>query len=174
VVAHYLLDVNVLLALAWPNHMHHGEAHGWFQRRRHKGFATCPLTQLGFVRISSNPKFTKDAVPPATALGLLDRLTGLREHSFWPDLLSCKEALASNQLIVGYRQLTDLYLLGLAQSHSGELATFDRSIPTEGRSAKLVEIIGEPESREQLTRDPEAKNRATHSPPSHQSGPQIP
>jgi toxin-antitoxin system PIN domain toxin len=134
--------------------MHHGEAHGWFQKHRHKGFATCPLTQLGFVRISSNPKFTKDAVPPVTALELLDRLTGLPEHSFWADALSCKEALAGDQLIVGHRQLTDLYLLGLAQSHSGVLATFDRSISTGGRSAKRVEIIGEPESREQLTRNP--------------------
>jgi uncharacterized protein len=149
VVAHYLLDVNVLLALAWPNHMHHSEAHDWFQKHRYKGFATCPLTQLGFVRISSNPKFTKDAVPPVTALELLDRLTGLPEHSFWADTLSCKEALASDQLIVGHRQLTDLYLLGLAQSHNGVLATFDRSI-----SAKRVEIIGEPGSREQFTRDP--------------------
>jgi toxin-antitoxin system PIN domain toxin len=147
VVAHYLLDVNVLLALAWPNHMHHGEAHRWFQQHRHKGFATCPLTQLGFVRSSSNPKFTKDAVPPATALELLDRLTRLPEHSFWPDVLSCKEALAGDQLIVGHRQLTDLYLLGLAHGNSGVLATFDRSIPN-------AEIIGQPETPEQLTRTP--------------------
>jgi toxin-antitoxin system PIN domain toxin len=143
VVARYLLDVNVLLALAWPSHLHYSDAHSWFQKNRNKGFATCPLTQLGFARLSSNPKFTKDAVSPQTAIALLDRITTLPEHSFWADALSCKDALESDQLISGHQQLTDFYLLGLVRSNGGVLATFDRSVPTGGVFRKRVELIGD-------------------------------
>jgi hypothetical protein len=97
---------------------------------------------LGFIRLSSNPKFTKDAVSPQTALALLDRITALKEHRFWPDSLSCKEALDSDQLIAGHQQLTDFYLLGLARSKGAVLATFDRSVPTGGAFRKRVELIG--------------------------------
>ena len=141
-VAKYLLDVNVLIALAWPTHMHHQEAHGWFRENRVKGFATCPLTQLGFVRISSNPKFTKEAVSPKTALVLLERITNLKEHVFWPDKLSCKDAMEGAELIVGHQQLTDLYLLGLARSHDAILATYDRSAASAGVFRDHVELIG--------------------------------
>jgi toxin-antitoxin system PIN domain toxin len=142
VVARCLLDVNVLIALAWPSHLHHGEAHEWFQKHRRQGFATCPLTQLGFLRLSMNPKFTKDAVSASTAMALLNRITGLKEHSFWPDSLGCKEALVSDQLIVGHQQLTGYYLVGMARSRGAVLATFDRAIPVSGVFRKFVELIG--------------------------------
>ena len=64
----YLLDTNVLIALAWPNHIHHQEAQNWFAKKRSAGFRTCPLTQTGFVRISSNSQFTSPAVTPGEAL----------------------------------------------------------------------------------------------------------
>jgi hypothetical protein len=141
VVARHLLDVNVLLALAWPAHVHHGEAHAWFQKHRQSGFATCPLTQLGFVRISSNTKFTKEAVTPNTAFLLLERITALREHVFWPDALSCKKAFENAPLFAGHRQLTDLYLIGLARGNGGMFATFDRSVPMSGTFGESVVII---------------------------------
>jgi len=50
-----LLDVNVLVALAWPTHLHHEPAHHWFHRRRINGWATCTLTQIAFVRLSCQP-----------------------------------------------------------------------------------------------------------------------
>lgn len=128
-VVPYLLDVNVLLALAWQDHMNHQEAHQWFDTHRAAGFATCPLTQLGFVRISSNQKFTRDAVSPATALHLLERITRLPGHRFWSDSVSCHDAFRSAPLLVGHKQITDFYLLHLAQAHGGVLATLDRRIP---------------------------------------------
>jgi uncharacterized protein len=137
VVRPYLLDVNVLLALAWPTHLNHRDAHEWFHRRRQSGFATCPLTQLGFVRASSNPKFTKEAATPFSALTLLGRITELKEHVFWPDSLTCGNAFAHSPLIVGHQQLTDFYLIGLAEAHGGIFATFDRAVPP----GEFVEIL---------------------------------
>jgi uncharacterized protein len=122
--------------------MHHGEAHAWFRKNRRRGFATCPLTQLGFIRLSSNSRFTKDAVSPLTAIALLDRIATLSEHTFWPDALPCIEALESDQLIAGHQQVTDFYLLGLARRNDGVLATFDRSVPRGGAFRKRVEMIG--------------------------------
>ena len=59
-----LLDINVLLALAWPDHQHHAAAHGWFAQESRLGWATCAFTQLGFIRLSSNPAYTSGAVIP--------------------------------------------------------------------------------------------------------------
>lgn len=137
-----LLDVNVLIALAWPSHMHHLEAQEWFARNRSRGFRTCPLTQTGFVRISSNRKFTLDSVTPAAALLLLDRITTLPEHEFWPDDLPVRAALSTFRLISGPRQVADAYLLGLAASHGGVLATLDRGIlALAGGDGDLTEIL---------------------------------
>lgn len=124
----YLLDVNVLIALAWPSHVHHREAQGWFAKARKAGFRTCPLTQTGFVRISSNPKFLPDAVLPSDAMALLERITALPQHGFWPDDLQLEEALRGQRLLLGHRQVTDAYLVALATAHQGILATFDRAL----------------------------------------------
>lgn len=64
---HALLDTNVLLALAWPNHQHHEQAHAWFSAYARKGWSTCAFTQLGFIRLSSNPAYTTNAVSPQDA-----------------------------------------------------------------------------------------------------------
>jgi len=87
----FLLDVNLLLALAWPNRLHHRDA-AFANRRRH-GFHTCPITQAGFVRISTNPAFKPDAVPPLQAVDLLARIAALDGHGFWPDDLSVTAAI---------------------------------------------------------------------------------
>ncbi len=140
----YLLDSNVLIALAWPPHVHHNLAQGWFARRRSSGFRTCPLTQLAFVRISSNPTLTPRAVSPGQALSLLDRITGLPEHGFWPNDLALKEALQAHQPILGHRQFSDAYLLALAATHGGLLATLDRGVLSlPGATPALVELLAE-------------------------------
>jgi predicted nucleic acid-binding protein len=73
-----LLDLNVLVALAWPSHIHHGVAHEWFAQQRSNGWATCPITQSGLVRLSSNSRITPDAVSPEVALNLLSKSIGMK------------------------------------------------------------------------------------------------
>lgn len=125
----YLLDVNVLIALAWPHHVHHRSAHHWFGQRGRNRWATCPLTQTAFVRTSSNPKILPDAVSPREALEALKKIVGVPGHIFWPDDLSPTTMQAYESVaLVGHRQVTDAYLLGLAQHHDGKLATFDNGI----------------------------------------------
>ncbi len=136
----YLLDVNVLIALTYTQHVHHRQARGWFTRNRQTGFRTCPLTQLGFVRLASNPKLTAGAVTPATALAALTRITELAGHDFWPDDLPC-ELLQSNRALSGHRQVTDAYLLALAEAHGGVLATLDRGLLTLAERPETVEIV---------------------------------
>jgi toxin-antitoxin system PIN domain toxin len=138
----YLLDTNVLIALAWPNHVHHAEATAWFERKAASGFRTCPITQTGFVRISSSPSFTANAVNPAEAFALLDRITRLPGHGFWPDDLSAVDAFAPRPLLSTHRQVTDAYLLALAAAHEGVLATLDRGILSVARqSQEHLELV---------------------------------
>ncbi|MBM3749187.1 MAG: VapC toxin family PIN domain ribonuclease [Acidobacteria bacterium] len=140
----YLLDSTVLIALSWPPHVHHRLAQDWFARRRTSGFRTCPLTQLAFVRISSNPTLTPRAVSPMQALDLLNRITALPEHGFWPDDLTLQEALHVHQPILGHRQYTDAYLLALAAAHGGLLATLDRGVlALPGATPDAVELLSE-------------------------------
>ena len=124
----HLLDINVLIALAWPNHIHHEETTAWFESRAALAFRTCPITQTGFVRISCNPAFTSGAVTPEEALGLLHKVVELPGHSFWPDDLPLTNAFLPPVLLSGHRQITDGYLLALAIAHDGLLATLDRGI----------------------------------------------
>ena len=137
----YLLDTNVLLALAWPNHVHHAQALDWFRRKGSGGFRTCPITQTGFVRISSNPSFTPQAVTPGEALALLERITRLPRHEFWPDDLSVDAGFGLQPPIVGHRQVIDGYLLALATEHGGVLATLDRGVAAIAGSAGAAEIL---------------------------------
>jgi toxin-antitoxin system PIN domain toxin len=121
-----LLDVNVLIALLWPAHEHFEAAHEWFAARGRARWASCPLTQLAFVRIVSNPSFSPDALMPADALALLERNLAHPAHEFWPDDASLTDAVGSlAPRLQGHRQLTDVYLLGLARRRRGALASFD-------------------------------------------------
>lgn len=81
----HLLDVNVLIALAWPQHVHHERVRQWFAAHAAEGWATCPITQCGFVRISSNPKIMGAAATPAQAVAALRQLMTHPNHDFWPD-----------------------------------------------------------------------------------------
>jgi toxin-antitoxin system PIN domain toxin len=135
----YLLDTNVLLALAWPNHIHHRATLEWFSAKGRAAFRTCPLTQTGFVRISSNPAFTANAVTVAEALALLNRIMALPGHDFWADDIPISDAFPSGALIATHRQVTDGYLLALAGAHGGVLATLDRGI--RASPAARVELV---------------------------------
>ena len=142
----YLLDVNVLIALAWPTHVHHGAAQTWFRTTGQRAWATCPLTQTAFVRISSNPKFIDGAVTPNQAVELLAEVTQAPQHEFWPDILSLGETDAIAWAhVVGHRQVTDAYLLALAKTHGGKLATLDGGVaallPTAKEQQTLLEFI---------------------------------
>lgn len=125
-----LLDINLLVALFDADHVHHDFAHDWFTDHHERGWATCPLTENGFIRVVSNPKYQPDAVRPATAADQLRMFCGSKHHRFWPAQISLKDdvrfSLAGAR---GHGQLTDVYLLALAKEMNGTLATFDRSIP---------------------------------------------
>ena len=124
-----LLDVNVLIALAWPNHVHHAAARAWFEEQRHKGWATCTLTEAGFVRLSCNPSVVRHSVTPLDAIAVMERLTRLGAHTFWPldrSILHLPESIGAR--LQGYRQVTDAVLLAAAMQREGQLATLDAGI----------------------------------------------
>lgn len=134
----YLLDTNVLIALLWPSHEQHDVVVAWFARHRGRGWATCPLTQAGFVRIVSNPAFSRDAVQPRDAMQVLAANTAAKDHALWADDMAVANAVAfAGVRLIGHQQVTDAYLLGLAMRHGGVLATLDRHIValTEPKSA---------------------------------------
>lgn len=126
-----LLDINILTALLWPTHEHHDVAHRWFGARGAGPWATCALTQLGFVRIVSNPAFSRDALSPMEAIALLGENLAHPAHEFWTDSLQVPPAVKGMDIkLQGYKQLTDAYLLALAHRRKGVLATFDRGLRT--------------------------------------------
>lgn len=121
-----LLDVNVLIALVWPNHVHHAAARAWFEVHQQEGWATCPLTEAGFVRVSCNPSVVRHTVTPLEAIAVLQRLTRLGSHIFWPLDRSVTDLPESIGIrLQGYRQVTDAVLLAAAMQRNGQLATLD-------------------------------------------------
>jgi len=125
-----LLDVNVLIALFDPVHGHHQAAHDWFARNRAQGWATCPLTENGFVRVICNPGYPGRRTPLPDTIHRLRLFEGSGDHAFWADSVTlCDDSFFLSAHIAGHRQLTDVYLLGLAVKNGGRLATFDRGIP---------------------------------------------
>jgi toxin-antitoxin system PIN domain toxin len=124
-----LLDVNILVALFDPDHVHHDLAHDWFADHRANGWATCPMTEAGFVRVVSNPKYQPDPPRPAAVIAQLREFCSSGQHHFWPDAISLRDdKLFAPDSVRGHSQVTDIYLLGLATSMDGSLVTFDRSI----------------------------------------------
>jgi uncharacterized protein len=141
-----LPDVNVLVALAWPNHVHHRAASDWFRRTGARAWASCPWTQSGFVRVSCNPRAIPDARLPQEAIALLQRFTALPGHRFWSDEIALVDSPAvARDKLIGYRQITDAHLLALAIVHGGRLATFDRGVtalvPAGQRANEPVEVL---------------------------------
>jgi toxin-antitoxin system PIN domain toxin len=124
-----LLDVNVLIATAWPTHPAHGKAQQWLANHALEGWATCPLTELAFVRILSNPAFSPHALRPNDALALLRANLAHPAHQFWSDEIPLGTALEPlGTTLTGHQQLTDAYLLGLAILRKGRLVTLDQTV----------------------------------------------
>ena len=134
-----LLDTNVLLALAWPNHQHHAQAHAWFAATAKKGWATCALTQLGFIRLSANPAFTASAVSPQEAATLLRHWTRLKTHRFWTSPAADNPVIYARA--IGAQQVNDAWLVEVARHNSGGLITLDTRMPVHAPEAGLVEVI---------------------------------
>jgi len=140
-----LLDVNVLVALFFADHVHHDIAHDWFADHRTHGWATCPLTENGLVRVACQQPSDDMLVRPVDVIGHLERFCKDKHHHAWTDAVSLADAsLFAPEFIRGHRQLTDVYLLGLAKKMGGRLATFDRTIPAKavrGAHADLLHVI---------------------------------
>jgi uncharacterized protein len=121
-----LLDVNALVALAWDSHVHHAAIRAWFTANRADGWATCPLTESGFVRVSSNPKVLPNAIGVDAARAVLVALRAAEGHRFLADDVS----LADDDVpsIPGHRQVTDAHLLTLARRRGERLVTFDTGL----------------------------------------------
>ena len=124
-----LLDLNALIAFLDAEHLHKPRIHQWWLQNRTYGWATCPLTQNGFVRVISQPNYSSP-ISIGRAFDHLQRNTETNDHVFWPDDISLlDEQLIDRFRILGPKQLTDIYLLALAVKHGGRLVTFDRAIP---------------------------------------------
>ena len=118
----YLLDANVLIALVNPSHVHHERARKWFSKGS-RLFATCPITEGALIR-----HYFRDTIDPEAegAKLLLGSIEAMRTHAFWPDELSYTGA--SFKGVIGHRQVTDSYLVALAKSRGGQLATMDKGL----------------------------------------------
>jgi len=141
-----LLDANVLVALHDPAHRHHEDAHRWLARNRHYGWATCPLTINGCVRILSNSAYPTMNATAAEVAGRLRDFCSTTDHHFWEDSVSLlDESLFRVTMIGGHQKITDAYLLGLAVRNHGRLATFDRAVPlraVHGAASGNLVLIG--------------------------------
>ena len=138
----FLLDVNVLLALTDPMHVHHDPAHRWYAAKGRAAWATCPITENGFVRVASHPTYPNRPGDVPAVVAILREFCSDPGHSFWPDDISICDALRTDAAIT-HSQITDVYLLSLAIHTGGRLATFDRRISTAAvrGGARALELI---------------------------------
>lgn len=141
-----LLDVNVLVALFDPAHVHHEAAHEWFAANRREGWATCPITENGLLRVISSVSYPGRRTTLGDALERLRSFRRSGHHRFWPDSASlADEGLVDTSQVAGSRQLTDIYLLALAVAMGGRLASFDRRIRiagVHGASSDSLTLVG--------------------------------
>lgn len=123
----HLLDVNILIALSDPAHIHHQRVRCWFLSGERDAWATCPLTENGFVRILGHMGYSEFAGGTEGARAALCVITGSPGHQFWSDDLSLTDAKVFSTL-ASAKQLTDQYLLALAVAHDAMFATLDERI----------------------------------------------
>jgi uncharacterized protein len=137
-----LLDINVLIALIDSAHPFHRTATNWAHSHASTGWASCPLTQNGCIRILSQPNY-KQPVLIQQALRTLHTLCQSPFHHFWADDLSLLSTDAfDHNKIHGHRQITDVYLLGLAVKNQGRLVTLDGQIPLSAvKGAKKPHLV---------------------------------
>ena len=124
-----LFDVNVLIALFDPSHMDHVRARVWAQGKSPLRWASCPMTQNGFVRICAQPAY-RAPVTMGVAIERITEAINTTDHVLWPDDVSLLDpTVFRHRHLVGHRQIADAYLLALAIKNGGQLATFDRNVP---------------------------------------------
>ena len=140
-----LLDVNVLVALFTEAHVHHQVAHDWFADHAARGWASCPLTENGLIRILGNPRRVEQHIPIAQVVALLDRFRRNTKHQFWPDDVSLTDRkLIDAEAVAGHQQVADVYLLALAVKRRGRLVTLDAAVPlgtVKGARREHLEVI---------------------------------
>ena len=136
-----LLDVNALLALAWPNHQFHAAVEARLERQPAPRWATCALTQLGFVRLSSNPAVVGLRKTPAEAVSLLTGLTHDPQHVYLDALPPLPQAASFFRRLLGHQQVTDAYLLAIAGQSNATLLTLDRRLAPPGTAHVHVEVL---------------------------------
>ena len=135
-----LLDVNALVALAWDRHIHHVAVRAWFDSSPDREWATCPVTEAGFVRVSANPKALGDAVTVENALAVLGALRAVGGHRFLHNTVSMMDSEVPP--MVGHRQVTDALLLGVGRRHGIALVTFDAGLAALARDGEVELLRG--------------------------------
>jgi uncharacterized protein len=133
-----LLDVNALVALAWDSHVHHAAMRAWFRTNCDAGWATCPVTEAGFVRVSANHKALPAAIPVDAARAVLTSLRSVGVHRFLANDVSLCDADVPR--LAGHRQVTDALLLTLARRNGVRFVTFDAGVAAlaDGRDVELL------------------------------------
>jgi uncharacterized protein len=126
-----LLDVNALVALLVPTHEHHTRARQWVLKEgATTGWATCPLTELGVIRVCAQLPVGARS-PRATVDALLQFRVSTAGHVFWPDAVSPAAMIELRQADTA-RQVTDRYLLGLARRFGERVVTCDHGLVVAG------------------------------------------
>ena len=124
-----LLDVNALIAMIDQGHIHYARLHEWWQTEALKGWASCAITQNGFVRIVSQPRYARPCAT-TTAVDLLRVALDHKSHTFWPqDISIADKKIFDHSRLISHSQITDVYLLALAVRNGGRLVTFDKGVP---------------------------------------------
>jgi uncharacterized protein len=136
-----LLDVNALVALAWDSHVHHHAIRSWMAANGRHGWATCPITESGFVRVSSNAHVLPIAIGVEAARTVLTALRAAEGHRFMPDDISIVDDDVPR--FHGHRQVTDAHLLTLARRSGVRLVTFDAGIVAlaQGRDVEFLTAV---------------------------------
>ncbi len=141
-MSRHLLDVNVLVSLLDPTHVHHERAHRWFAGRASDGWDSCPISENGVLRIVSNPRYS-NAQPLIAIFASMSSLLNVGDHRFLADSISLLDDTVDSSRLLSSGQVTDSYLLALAIHNGAKLATFDTKIVTEavtGGSAAVTKI----------------------------------
>jgi uncharacterized protein len=141
-----LFDVSMLLALFDPGHVHHARAHAWWVAARHHGWASCPLTENGFLRIAAQKSYA-NPIPLADGLAILRNWAKPPLHEFWADDVSLLDASRiDHSRVLGPKQITDITLLALATKHQGRFVTLDRGVSIaavrNATAENMVSILG--------------------------------
>jgi len=145
-----LFDVNTLIALFDPEHLHHRLALAWWSQNRESGWASCALTENGFVRVISSPGYPRPR-SLADALQVLSAQVAQPGHVFWHDNISITDPdVFDRNRILGPKQITDAFLLALAARNGGRLVTFDRGVPlaaVRGAEQRHLVVVGDAQRR---------------------------